>query len=77
MTKLFEITFLDEAFQFVKSLDKKHAEKIFKIFVNHRLKLTPKYSRNYEMIFGSLELCIKVCSIGYWHFGIKRIIITH
>jgi phage-related protein len=26
--KLFEITFLEESFQFLKSLDKKHAEKI-------------------------------------------------
>lgn len=42
MTKLFEITFLDEAFQFVKSLDKKHAEKIIYNIRKSQIEIDPK-----------------------------------
>ncbi|MFZ1322612.1 MAG: type II toxin-antitoxin system RelE/ParE family toxin [Ignavibacteria bacterium] len=42
MNKLFEILFLDEAFEFLQSLDKKHSEKILYNIRKSQLKPDPK-----------------------------------
>ena len=71
MDKLFEIIFLDEAFAFLKGLDRKHYEKILTIFVKHRLNTTRNYLRNSITTFGSLEHYTKDINTDYLHFGTK------
>lgn len=47
MSKFLEIIFLQEAFEFLESPDKKHYEKIFYIiFERHSLTKTPSYSKS-------------------------------
>lgn len=42
MEKLFEVTFLDEAFEFVSLLDKKHSEKIFYNIRKSQIEIDPE-----------------------------------
>ena len=71
MDKHFDILFLNEAFEFLSSLERKHYEKILYNILNRKLKLTPNFSRNSQTTFGSLEHNIKDFNIGYSLFGIR------
>jgi mRNA-degrading endonuclease RelE of RelBE toxin-antitoxin system len=46
MNKLFDILFLDEAFEFLRNLDKKHYEKFFLIFERLNLIAVLSFSKN-------------------------------
>jgi mRNA-degrading endonuclease RelE of RelBE toxin-antitoxin system len=46
MDKLFEIIFLDEAFDFLKSLEQKHYEKFFTTYEKLKMNKTLNYSKN-------------------------------
>lgn len=72
MKPQFEILFLEEAFNFLKQLERKHYEKVLYNIRRAQNETNLIYLRNYLMIFGSLELCIKDYSIDYLLFGIKQ-----
>jgi hypothetical protein len=46
MDKLFDIEFLEEAFEFLHNLDKKSHKKSFSIFVKFKLNKILSYSKN-------------------------------
>jgi len=46
MEKFFEIVFLEEAFEFLKGLDRKHYEKILYNIVEHRFKTTQSFLKS-------------------------------
>ena len=46
MEKLFEIIFLEEAFEYLSNLDKKQYKKSFLIFVKLRQAMILNYSKN-------------------------------
>ncbi len=73
MEQKFEIVFLEEAFEFLSGLERKHSEKYFIISEKLKLRMTPNYSRNLTRIFGSLGLCIKDYNTDYLLFGIKTL----
>ena len=55
MDKFFEIVFLDEAFEFLKNLDRKHSEKILYNIRKSQLEHNPELFKNLRTIFGNLE----------------------
>jgi mRNA-degrading endonuclease RelE of RelBE toxin-antitoxin system len=65
MDKFFEILFLDETFEFLKNLDRKHYEKILYNIRKSQLEHNPELLKNYRMIFGNLEHCIRGFNIDY------------
>lgn len=69
MDKLFEIVFLDEAFEFLKSLDRKHYEKILynirKAQVEHDPKLFKKLS-NEIWEFRTLYQGLQYRLLAFW-----------
>jgi mRNA-degrading endonuclease RelE of RelBE toxin-antitoxin system len=60
MKKLFEIIFLEEAFEFLRNLNKKHHEKILFNIRKAQVEQDPELFQNLKMRFGNLERCIKV-----------------
>jgi len=71
MNKHFEILFLDEAFEFLSSLERKHYEKILYIFVNLNWNLTLNFSKNSRTTFGNLGHFIRVYDIDCLPFGTR------
>lgn len=71
MDKFFEILFLDETFEFLKNLDRKHYEKYYIIFVNLSQNITQNFLKNLRTILGNLEHSIRGFNIDYWPFGIR------
>jgi mRNA-degrading endonuclease RelE of RelBE toxin-antitoxin system len=55
MDKFFEILFLDETFEFLKNLDRKHYEKILYNIRKSQLEHNPELFKKHRMIFGNLE----------------------
>jgi mRNA-degrading endonuclease RelE of RelBE toxin-antitoxin system len=65
MDKFFEILFLDETFEFLKNLDRKHYEKILYNIRKSQLEHNPELFKKHRMIFGNLEHCIRGFNIDY------------
>lgn len=55
MEKLFEIIFLDEAFEFLKGLDKKHYEKILFNIRKAQIEQNPKLFKKLESEIWEIE----------------------
>lgn len=71
MQKHFEILFLEEAFAFLSSLERKHYEKILYNIRKSQVEIDSELLKNSQTIFGSFEHFIKVINTGSLHFGTK------
>jgi hypothetical protein len=69
--KHFEILFLDEAFEFLSSLERKHYEKILYNIRKSQVELDPYFSKNARSTFGNLGHYTKDFIIGYLLFGTR------
>ena len=71
MDKLFEITFLDEAFEFLKGLDRKHYEKIIYNIRKAQTEHDPELFKKLNNDIWDLELYTKDFNTDYLPFGTK------
>ena len=65
MDNYFEIVFLNEAFEFLRSLDKKHSNKILYNIRKAQQKHDPELFKNSLTTFGNSEPYIKVYSTDF------------
>jgi len=72
MGPLFEILFLEEAFNFLRELDRKHYEKIIYNLRRAQVELNPELFKKSREKFGSSERSTKANTIACWHSGINQ-----
>ena len=72
MIKHFEILFLDEAFEFLNSLERKHYEKILYNIRKSQVELDAEFLKNFRKTYGNLERCIRDSNIDYLPFGTRH-----
>ena len=73
MEKLFDIAFLDETFEFLSNLEKKHYEKIIFNIRKAQTRHVPELFKKLKDEFGNSELFIKGCITDCYHFGTRQI----
>lgn len=71
MDKHFEIILLEEAFEYLSGLERKHYEKILYNIRMSQMNSTETSSKSCQMTFGSLEHFIKVFNIECLPFGTR------
>ena len=71
MDKFFEIVFLDEAFEFLKNLDRKHYEKILYNIRKSQLEHNPELFKKLSDDIWEFRTNIGGFNIDYWPFGIR------
>ena len=71
MDKFFEIVFLDEAFEFLKNLDRKHSEKILYNIRKSQLENNPELFKKLSDDIWEFRTNIGGFNIDYWPFGIR------
>lgn len=71
MDKHFEIILLEEAFEYLSGLERKHYEKILYNIRMSQIELDGDLFKSCQMTFGSLEHFIKVFNIECLPFGTR------
>jgi len=72
MEPLFEILFLEEAFNFLRELDRKHYEKIIYNMRRAQVELNSALLKKTLETFGSSGRYTKASTIACWIFGISQ-----
>ncbi len=76
MEKLFEVTFLEEAFEFLNKLERKHYEKILYNIRKSQIEHNPELFKKLTDEIWESALYIKDCNIDFSPFGINLLLKT-